>query len=140
SATPPPSAQTASNAADQITGDVKSRAVSLLKDARTALARGDNFTALAAWQKAAAMGATFAPNEDSTQRVADDLVRAGIDPSRLRPANLNPASPYALRPSDIDSSAERLPQLGAPGVAPPAGAAPTNASPYNLPPEPNPRA
>src|SRR4029453_18685400 len=38
--------QTATNAADQIAGDVKSRAVAYLKDARAALARRDNFAAL----------------------------------------------------------------------------------------------
>jgi general secretion pathway protein D len=145
-ASPPPSAnsQTASTAADQITGEVKSRAVTYLRDARAALAGGDKLAALAAWQKAAALNAPFGPGEDSPQRVADELVRAGVDPSRLvpasNPANMNPASPYTLRPADIDPSADRLPQLGASGAAPPNAAAPANFSPYNLPPETNPLA
>jgi general secretion pathway protein D len=142
---PPINPQAATNAADQIAGDVKSRAVAYLKDARAALARRDNFAALAAWQKAVALNATFGPDEDSPKWLAADLVRAGIDPSRLVPpsanqGNLSPASPYALRPADIDPAADRLPQLGASGAAPPAAAAPANFSPYNLPSESNPLA
>ncbi len=136
----PANAQSMSAAADKIAGDQKSLVASHLRDARAALARGDKMAALASWQKAAAMPAMFAPNEDSTQRMADDLVRAGVDPSRLRPASTTATSPYALRPSDVDASAERLPQLNTSGAAPPIGAAPGNFSPYNLPADSNPLA
>ncbi len=136
----PANSQSMSAAADKIAGDQKSLAASHLRDARAALARGDKMAALASWQKAAAMPAMFAPNEDSTQRVADDLVRAGVDPSRLRPASTTTTSPYALRPSDVDASSERLPQLNTNGAAPPVGAAPGNFSPYNLPADSNPLA
>jgi general secretion pathway protein D len=132
--------QTVSHALDQVTGDQKSRAVSYLKDARAALARRDKLAALAAWQKAAAAGATFGPGEDSPQLVASELERVGIDKSQLKPASTTLASPYALRPADIDPSADRLPQLGAAGAAPPAAVAPTNDSPYSLPPDQNPLA
>jgi general secretion pathway protein D len=137
SAAPPPAA-TASSVADQLTGDVKSRATSLLHDARAALARGDKLAALAAWQKAAGLGATFGPNEDSPQRLADDLVAAGIDPARLVPAPSPSASPYALRPSDVAGNAPSVPQLPTPGSAPPAALAPQPATPYQLPSQPDP--
>ncbi len=129
--------QAANGAPDLIAGEQKARAVSYLKDSRAALVAGDKLAALAAWQKAAATPATYGLDEDSPQRVADDLVRAGIDPARLVPANQTLASPFALRPADIDQTTDRLPQLGVAGTAPPAGAAPTNFSPYNLPAEPN---
>jgi general secretion pathway protein D len=136
----PASQQTINGAADKIAGDQKSLAASYVKDARTAMGRGDKLAAVAAWQKAASIPATFGPQEDSPQRLADDLIRAGIDRSRLVPA-ASPAvaaSPYALRPADVDQSQDRLPQLNASGAAPPAAAAPGNYSPYNLPPESNP--
>src|SRR5439155_7645553 len=60
--------------------------------------------------------------------------------SRLNPGATIMASPYALRPSDINPSADQLPQLGTPGTAPPAAVAPANYSPYNLPLESNPLA
>jgi general secretion pathway protein D len=132
-ATPPAAA--ASSVAEQLTGDVKSKAAALLHDARAALARGDKLAALAAWQKAAGLGATFSPNEDSPQRLADDLVAAGIDPARLVPVPSQPGSPYALRPSDVAGSAAALPQLATPGTSPPAAMAPQPATPYNLPPQ-----
>jgi general secretion pathway protein D len=136
----PANLQSMSAAADKIAGDQKSLAASHLRDGRAALVRGDKMAALASWQKAAAMPVMFAPNEDSTQRLADDLMRAGVDPSRLRPASTTATSPYALRPSDVDASSERLPQLNTNGAAPPIGAAPGNYSPYNLPAESNPLA
>ncbi len=128
--------QAAQNVVDRL-NDGKSQALSHLKDARLALSAGDKFAALAAWQKAAAISANYAPGEDSPQRVAEDLVRAGVDPSRLTPA-APPASPYALRPTDIDPSAERLPQFSGDPNAIPGAAAPGNYSPYNLPAETNP--
>lgn len=129
----PPAA--ASTVAEQLTGDVKSRAAALLHDARAALARGDKLAALAAWQKAAGMGATFGPNEDSPQRLAEDLIAAGIDPARLVPVSSQPGSPYALRPSDVAGAAPAVPQLATPGTTPPAALAPQPASPYNVPPQ-----
>jgi general secretion pathway protein D len=141
-ASAPASQQTMNGAADKIAGEQKSRAASYVKDGRAAMGRGDKLAAVAAWQKAAAIPATFGPQEDSPQRLADDLIRAGIDRSRLVPA-ASPAvaaSPYALRPADVDQSQDRLPQLNSNGAAPPAAAAPANYSPYNLPQEPNPLA
>lgn len=136
-----PANQLAMNgAADKIAGDQKSLAVSHLKDSRTALSRGDKLAAVAAWQKAAAIPAMYAPEEDSPQRMADELVRAGVDPARLRPASMTPSSPYALRPADVDAASERLPQLSGAGAAPPGAVAPANYSPYNLPPDSNPLA
>jgi general secretion pathway protein D len=138
--TPPAANPAAMNQAIDQFSDQKSRAVTYLKDARTALARGDKLAAFAAWQKAAAAGGTFGPGEDSPQQVADELVRAGINPTQLKPAAMTAQSPYTLRPADIDQSADRLPQLGTSGAAPPAAVAPASYSPYNLPPEPNPLA
>src|SRR5439155_3970425 len=133
--------QPAYDAATQLTENVKSRAAAYLKDARAALERHDNLAALAAWQKAAAINAAFGPDEDSPQRLANDLMRTGVDPARLVPANTNPASPYRLRPSEVDSREDNLPQLGGlSGAAPPASAMPGTYSPYNLPPERNPLA
>lgn len=121
-------------------GDEKSKAAALLRDARQALAGGDKLAALAAWQKAAAISANYTPDEDSPQRVADALMQAGVDPSRLIPANTNPTSPYMLKPADMNSAADRLPQFSAnPNALPPA-AVPGAVSPYNLPPETNPLA
>src|SRR4051794_34353818 len=57
--TAPVNPQAVNNAADQVTGDQKSLAASFLRDARAALARGDKFTALAAWQKAAGIKAQY---------------------------------------------------------------------------------
>lgn len=136
----PVNPQLVNAAADTVTGDQKSRALALLTDARTALQRRDNMAALGAWQKAAAISANYGPEEDSPQRVAEELIRAGVDPSRLVPATNTLTSPYALRPTDIDPSQDRLPQLGTPGTGPPAAVAPTNYSPYNLPPDANPLA
>jgi general secretion pathway protein D len=126
------------NVADQLTNDQKSRAVAFLKDARTALTRGDKFAALGAWQKAAAIPATYGPGEDSLQKVADDLVAAGIEPARLTAANNSPASPFTLKPTEFDTGSDRLPQLNTAGTSPPAAAGASNLSPYNLPQESNP--
>jgi general secretion pathway protein D len=141
-ASAPANQQTMNSAADIVAGDQKSRAASFVKDARAAIGRGDKLAAIAAWQKAAAIPATFGPEEDSPQRLADDLIRAGIDRSRLVPTAppMVAASPYALRPSDVDTSQDRLPQLNMSGAAPPASAAPGNFTPYNLPQESNPLA
>lgn len=128
------------NAADRITGGEKSRATVLLTDAQKALAAGDKLAALAAWQKAAAIRVTYDRNEVSVDGVASDLIKAGIDPARLVPAASNPASPFALRPSDIDQAAEQLPQLSGEPRGIPAGATPGSYSPYNLPAESNPLA
>jgi general secretion pathway protein D len=134
-------AQQTNIAIDKISGDQKSRAVAFLKDARAALTQGDKYAALGAWQKAAAIPANYGPGEDSPQRVADDLVAAGLDRKLLTPASNGPASsPYALRPTDFDSTGDRLPQLGTAGNAPPPAATPTNYSPYNLPQDSNPLA
>lgn len=123
--------------ADGILGtEGKSRASALLADARSALARGDKLAALAAWQKAAAISAAFAQNEISPQSVADELLKAGIDPSRLKPAAANAPSPYVLRPADIDPNSDNLPQLfggTSPSRLTDAGTRPV--SPYNLPTE-----
>jgi general secretion pathway protein D len=142
-ASAPANIQPTVNQALQQLGDQKSRAISYLRDARLALAAGDKMAALAAWQKAAGSGAAFPPGEDSPQAVANELVRAGVDPSHLVPASANPAaaagkSPYRLRPADAEQSHEPLPQLGTNGTAPPGAVAPTNQSPYNLPPDANP--
>jgi general secretion pathway protein D len=136
-----PDQQQGKDPAEQIVQDKKSLAVTFLKDARAALSRGDKFAALGAWQKAAALKADFAPDEFSPQTVADELVKAGIDPSRLVPAAAGPAgpsSPYMLRPTDVNTSGEFVPQLAGSGQVP-AAAAPT-ASPNNLPAEINPLA
>jgi general secretion pathway protein D len=127
------------SAAERLTNDGKSRATMYLTDARTALAHGDKLAALAAWQKAAGINAAFAPGEVSPQSVADELLRAGIDPSRLIPVSASPASPYVLKPSDIDPASESLPPLLAqPGAtAPPGAIGPGSQSPYNLPRETN---
>jgi general secretion pathway protein D len=134
----PANPQAAQNVVDRL-NDGKTQALSHLKDARLALSAGDKFAALASWQKAAAIQANYAPGEDSPQRVANDLVQAGVDPSRLTPA-APAASPYALKPTDIDPSAERLPQFSANPNAIPGAAAPGNFTPYNLPQENNPLA
>ena len=112
----------------------------MLRDARAALAAGDKFAALAAWQKAAALPAQFGPGEDSPQRLAADLQAAGIDPSRLQPAAANPASPYTLRPSDLPQTADRFPNLSGPSGPPAAALPPGGLNPYNLPADNNPLA
>ena len=123
---------------EQITGDAKPKALSLLADARAALAAGDKFAALAAWQKAAALPVQYGPNEDSPQKVALDLQRAGVDPSRLQAAPASPVSPYQLRPSDVQHN-DQLPALGGSPYASPA-AAQSDVNPYTLPAEANPLA
>jgi general secretion pathway protein D len=127
-------------AADLLNGADKSRATALLADARKALAAGDKLAALAAWQKAAAIRVTYNRNEVSVDSVASELMQAGIDQARLVPASSIPASPYTLRPSDIDAASEQLPQLGGAPRGIPAAAAPGSISPYNLPAENNPLA
>jgi general secretion pathway protein D len=122
---------------DQLTDDARPMALSLLKEARAALAAGDKLAALAAWQKAAALPAQYGPSDDTPQKVAFDLQRAGVDPSRLQAASVGPASPYQLRPSDVEHN-ERLPSLGGSAYAPPAAAQQPEANPYKLPAETNP--
>ena len=123
---------------EQITADAKPKALSLLADARAALAAGDKFAALAAWQKAAALPVQYGPSEDSPQKVAFDLQRAGVDPSRLQAAPASPASPYQLRPGDVQHN-DQLPALGGSPYASPA-AAQSDVNPYTLPAEANPLA
>jgi general secretion pathway protein D len=123
--------------ASDLTAGEKSKAQSHLKDARAALAAGDKLAALAAWQKAAAIPAEYGVNEDSPQKMAFDLTRAGIDPSQLKPAAGPATSPDQLKPSDIPPG-DSLPSLGGSPYAPPALAAPQNVSPYSLPAESNP--
>jgi hypothetical protein len=137
--------QAVDHAVQQLADNGKSRAMMHLNDARAALAHGDKLAALAAWQKAAGIPAPYAPGEISPQSVADELVRAGIDPSRLVPAAANnPSAPYMLRPGDISPANELVrggpPLAGPPGALPPGAAAPANVSPYNLPPEAHPLA
>ena len=129
---------TGASPVDQLT-DQKSKALSLLKDSRAALAAGDKLAALAAWQKAAGIPAQYGPNEDSPQKVAFDLQRAGVDPSRLVPASAESASPYQLRPSDVPQATD-LPTLGGSPYGPPAAAQTPNVNPYTLPAESNPLA
>ncbi|MEX2175482.1 MAG: hypothetical protein WD872_14055 [Pirellulaceae bacterium] len=117
----------------------KSKAAGLLRDARAALAAGDKLAALAAWQKAAGMPAQYGLDEDSPQKVAFDLQRAGVDPSRLVPVAANPAAPFAMQPSDV-SAYDRLPALGASPAQLPAGANAPTLNPYGLPAESNPLA
>jgi general secretion pathway protein D len=119
----------------------KSKALSLLADGRKALAAGDKFAALAAWQKAAALPVQYGPQDDTPQRLAVELVQAGVDPAHLTPAAANPAAPYTLRPSDIDPTAERGPLMASqPGSAAPPQFAQQQmpANPYTLPGESNP--
>jgi general secretion pathway protein D len=121
------------NSVEQLTDDSKSKALSLLKDARAALAAGDKFAALAAWQKAAALPAQYGPNDDSPQKVAFDLQRAGIDPSRLQPAAATtPTAPYGLKPTDVQQPRD-LPALGGSPYAPPAGVGQADVNPYTVP-------
>jgi general secretion pathway protein D len=101
--------------AAQIAGDGKSKAQSLLGDARKALAAGDKFAALAAWQKAAAIPAQYQPGELSPQQVAAELAQAGFSPDQLVPAAA-PTSPYQLKPSDI-AAGDSLPTLGGSGLS-----------------------
>ena len=116
----------------RLTDDAKAKAVSLVREAREAMQRGDKLAAMSAYQKAIGLNATFGPNEDSPQRLAADLQAMGVDVSRLSAAPANPAgSPYALQPSDIPAGDDRLPllpQSNIPGALP--AAAPT---PYGLP-------
>jgi general secretion pathway protein D len=126
------------NTVEQLTDDSQSKAASLLKDARAALAAGDKFAALAAWQKAAALPVQYGPNDDSPQKVAFDLQRAGIDPSRLQPA-ATPGAPYAMRPTDVEQPRD-LPALGGSPYAPPAGVGQAEANPYTVPEQTNPLA
>lgn len=124
---------------NQLTDDPKGRALSFVKQAREALAAGDKFAAIAAYQKALAQPVIFGPEEDSPQRLAAEMARTGIDVSQLGPAPANPASPYTLRPSDIPPPANNLPLLPTGNNAAQtaqAAAGPNN--PYNLPAETNP--
>jgi general secretion pathway protein D len=125
--------------AEQLAGDPKSKATSYLKDARAALAAGDKLAALTAWQKAAALPAQYGPEEDSPQKLAFDLQRAGVDPSRLQPASASPTSPYQLSPSQVAQDTN-LPSLSTSPYAAPALIAGQPASPYELPAESNPLA
>jgi general secretion pathway protein D len=126
--------QARTDVVNRLTDDPKSKAVGLLREARFALQNNDRIAATAAYQKALGMNATFGPDEDSPQRLAADLQAMGVDVSRLSPAPSSPAaSPYALRPSDIDTSTDRLPllQSGTPSGVP--AAIPVGApNPYNL--------
>jgi general secretion pathway protein D len=122
---------------NQLTDDPKGRALSFVKQAREALAAGDKFAAMTAYQKALAQPVIFGPEEDSPQRLAAEMARAGIDVSQLAPAPTNPASPYTLRPSDIPPPTESLPLLPAgPNAA--AQAVMGQSNPYNMPAETNP--
>jgi len=126
---------------DRLTDDAKAKAAGLVRDARVAMQRGDKLSAMSAYQKAVGLNANFAPNEDSPQRLAADLQAMGVDVSRLSAAPANPAaSPYALRPSDIQAGDDRLPllpQSNNPAALPPAAPTPYGQPAGNNPLDPN---
>ena len=65
--------------------------------------------------------------------MADELVKAGIDPSRLMPAG-GPGLAVHAAADRCRSGGDRLPQLdGHAGAMPAAASAPGSYSPYNLP-------
>ncbi|ADB16715.1 type II and III secretion system protein [Pirellula staleyi DSM 6068] len=126
-------APTREEALSQLTNDSQVKARSLLAEARGALAAGNKPAAIAAYQKVLAIPAQYGPTDDSPQRLAADMARAGIDVTSVAPAP-SATSPFMLRPSDIDPAAQRLPIDGqAPVAAPEAAMVQQNPSPYALP-------
>lgn len=117
---------------NQLTDDSGAKARNHLKEARAALAAGNKPAAVAAYQKVLAIPAQYAPGEDSPERLAADMARAGIDLSQVAAAP-GMTSPFMLRPSDIDPASQRLPiDERAPQMAP-AMANPAQNSPYAMP-------
>lgn len=75
------------------TPDPKTQAKNYVRNGRMALARG-NLSEAAQWcQMAAAIPATFSPEEDSPARLAEDLRRAGGQVAGTTPGPVNPLPP-----------------------------------------------
>lgn len=133
--------QNREDAVNLITDSGKARALALVRDGRAALARGETLAAVTSYQKALALKAQFAPNEDSPARLADELTKAGVNLARYAPpVNADPTAPFRLSPADINPADERLPLLPNATAGPPAAAQqnPVPASPFALPAETNP--
>ena len=87
-------------AIEKLTDDSKGFAVAALASARTALKAGRMTEAIAQFQKARSYNATFSEEEDSPEKLAADLEKAGADIANLPK---EAASPFRLSPSDLDS-------------------------------------
>ncbi|WP_425616826.1 hypothetical protein NA78x_000486 [Anatilimnocola sp. NA78] len=134
--------QSQEQAVNQLTDGAKAQATSLLAEARKQLARGDKYAALAAYQKAAGLGAQFGPQEDSPEKVAAAIAAAGLDMSRFGATSNDPTRGFAMNnPAEMAARDQQLPGM-LPGMqAPPSGVntAP-QLNPYTLPVENNPLA
>ncbi len=118
----------------QMMDDAKSKAKMLAEQGRVALQKGDKLAAQAAYQKTMGLKAVFAAGEYSPEHLAADLKKSGVDVSRMAPpAAVAAASPFTLRPSDVESSGapERIPALPTSQNLPETN--PADASPYTAP-------
>lgn len=92
---------------DALTGDAKTTATSYLVRGKASLAQGDLAGAESWYRKAAAAGASFGPDEYSPDKLADELVRAGINPERLAQTG-TPAPAFG---DGMEPRRENIPQL-----------------------------
>lgn len=92
-----------------LTNDTATKARDYVARGRAALQQGNSSAAAAWYQRALGMRAAFAPGEYSTQHLALELQRAGVDASTLAP--LRAADPFMTRPADFASELQRLPSV-----------------------------
>ncbi|MEX0867850.1 MAG: hypothetical protein WD030_10865, partial [Pirellulales bacterium] len=99
---------------DELMADKKGEAVHFLQQGREALRDGKLTTAEYYGQRASEVGASFAANEDSPQRLLADVQQVkggpGAAPHRLPPANEAPNYATAMRRPEENATAARYPE------------------------------
>jgi len=95
------------SAVERLTSSEKSKAQGFLNKARAALAQGDLAGAQGWYHRAAALDVKYDAGEYSPARLKQDLVRAGVDPSRLA----QPPATAGFGRSGIPRVQGGLPQL-----------------------------
>jgi len=107
---PARSPQSPEQTLNMLTNDAKAKASEYLARGRAALQQGDQLAAIASYQQAAALGATFSNQEYAPAQLAAELEKAGVDPARLKAAA--PTAPFATQPSGFSmTDLDRLPPI-----------------------------
>ncbi len=91
----------------------KPQANHYLRKSREALRNGNTAAAVAWYRKAIDLNVTFADDEDSPQRLANDLMAAGVAPKLLapQPKATNPSAPQGPNAAALAQHEEQIPAI-----------------------------
>ena len=100
----------------ELTNNSRAKATEFLKKSRLALQEQDLVGATAWYRKAVTENVTFSDDEYSPQRLAEDLIAAGVPQNDLAAVAIQLPSPLDFSPDSTDASrADRVPELEAAG-------------------------